>query len=375
MINSICINAELAFLDDAVIYLETGYNEFINSYIRRNYSPIQKLLAQKEITFIYLPKAFELPASDHFLKEYISYHYPGNPTEFVTEFLAVQNQLAAGNHFLFLVDILRKQQITGCGLLYKRVSKIYPDSYVFYWFPLDEKWSLKDQFLYFINYRAYYDGPNIESLGSIEIPDDTVDWNFEDEANILVNDVIMKIDYLKSKKEYAFLAEIALRMFDDNQFALQEYLERSGKTIEIKTVVSPSLSRLRIEWTSKFDFDIILPDYGNMVVDMPQLPKALYYFFIQHPEGVMLNSLCDYKAELLYIYRRVSNKTDDFEIFQNIERLTDPLDNSVNVNCSRIKSAFVRLIDDKIASNYYITGRRGSPKGIKLAPHLIEIIK
>lgn len=376
MINKIYIREELSFLDDTVIYLETRYSEPINAFIRKNYSPIQKILAQKGITFIYLPAVFETPASDHFLKDYISYHYPGNSTEFIPDFISLQDQLAARNRYSFFVDILRQHNLTGCGLLYKRVSKIYEDSYGYYWIRLDEEKWIKNQFIAFFEYSDYYDGPSIQALGGWEFEDEGMaDSHFETDANALAEDVISKIEYLKSQKEYAFLAEIALRMFDGNHLAIKDHIEQSDKTIEIKTAITPTISRLRIEWKSKYDFDIILPDYGNMVVDMPRLPKALYYFFLQHPEGIMLNSLCDYENELLFIYRRISNKTDDIEIIQNIERLTDPLDNSVNVNCSRIKSAFVKLIDNEIASNYYITGRRGSSKGIKLSPELIEIIK
>lgn len=376
MMNRIYFREELAFLDDTVIYLETRYNVAVNIFIRKNYSAIQKILAQKGITFIYLPIAFELPASDHFLKDYISYYYPGNSTEFIPDFISLQDQIAARNRYAFFSDILRQNDLTGCGLLYQRVSKTHKNYYNHYWINLDENKDLKEQLVAFLNYSAYDDSPDVQSLGEGEFEDDgTVDTHFETDANTLAEDVIRKIEYLKSQKEYAFLAEIALRMFDGKHLAIQEHFERSGKIIEIKTAITPTLSRLRIEWTSKYDFDIILPDYGNMLVDMPRLPKALYYFFLKHPEGVMLNSLCDYQDELLYIYRRISNKTDENEITQNIERLTDPLDNSVNVNCSRIKSAFVRLIDNKLARNYYITGYRFSPKGISLSPQLIEIIK
>ncbi len=375
MMNRIFFREELAFLNDTVIYLETRYSEPINAFIRKNYSAIQKILAQKGITFIYLPIAFELPASDHFLIDYISYYYPGNSTEFIPDFISLQDQIAAKNRYSFFTDILRQHNLTGCGLLHKRVSKTYEDSYGFYWISLDENKDLKEQLVAFLNYSAYDDGPSIQALGGWELDDDTADSHFETDANALTEDVIRKIEYLKSQKEYAFLAEIALRMFDGNHLDIKDHIEQSDKIIEIKTTITPTISRLRIEWKSKYDFDIILPDYGNIVVDMPRLPKALYYFFLQHPEGIMLNSLCEYENELLFIYRRISNKTDDIEIIQNVERLTDPLDNSVNVNCSRIKSAFVRLIDNELAKNYYITGRRGSSKGIKLSPQLIEIKK
>jgi hypothetical protein len=375
MITQIYIRENLAFLNDTAIYLETEYSSRINEFIQTNYFPIKEALLKKEISFIYLPKVLELSVPEDFLKAYIDYNYPGNSTEFFPDFLSIQNQLANGNHLLFLIDLLKKQNITGCGLLYKRVSKIYDDSYCFYWLELDENKNLVNQLISFIEYSNYYDGPSIQALGGWELEDeDLADSHFETDANALAEDVLKKIEYLRQKKEYAILAEIAYRMFDGNHLALKEHFVPTHKIIEISTTITPIISRLRVEWKSKYDFDIILPDYGNMVVDMPRLPKSLYYFFLQHPEGIMLNSLIDYHDELLKIYRRISNLSNECEIIRNINRLTDPFDNSVNVNCSRIKSAFVKLIDDEIACNYYITGGRGYSKRIKLTPDLIEII-
>jgi hypothetical protein len=122
-----------------------------------------------------------------------------------------------------------------------------------------------------------------------------------------------------------------------------------------------------------YDFKILLPDY-DLEILMTPLCKTLYLFFLRHPEGVMLKDLGDHRDELSRLYRRISNLTDTEQIQDNIDRLTDVVvDNSIHVNCTRIKKAFLEKMHDDNARHYYISGGRGRPKRIALNPRLIRI--
>ena len=72
-------------------------------------------------------------------------------------------------------------------------------------------------------------------------------------------------------------------------------------------------------------------------VKMPALPKALYFVFLNHPEGFPLKHLVDYREELLSWYRRLSNRKNGEKY---IDKLVDPTDNSANEKISRIRQAF-----------------------------------
>ena len=72
-------------------------------------------------------------------------------------------------------------------------------------------------------------------------------------------------------------------------------------------------------------------------VKMPALPKALYFVFLNHPEGFPLKHLIDYREELLSWYRRLSNRTS---LDKSINDLTDSTKNSANEKISRIGKAF-----------------------------------
>ena len=78
-------------------------------------------------------------------------------------------------------------------------------------------------------------------------------------------------------------------------------------------------------------------------VKMPALPKALYFVFLNHPEGFPLKHLIDYREELLSWYRRLSNRK---KLDKSIEDLIDPTNNSANEKISRIGKAFKDAIKD-----------------------------
>ena len=78
-------------------------------------------------------------------------------------------------------------------------------------------------------------------------------------------------------------------------------------------------------------------------VKMPALPKALYFVFLNHPEGFPLKHLVDYRDELLSWYRKLSNR---YNIGKSIDDLTDPTKNSANEKISRIGKAFRDAIEN-----------------------------
>lgn len=363
------------FMEDKVVYIGGNGNIETDNFVRDNYEWIQQQAGKKGCTFVFLPHLLKHKINQKVISKYIQYHYPSLPAEHLFNFGNVQHSLTPEMLQDLFLAFLNLPAIKAPALLRNMGSMIVRMDNEYSLFPIIEDKSIKEQFEFYFHQLQFGGsaGKLFYSLGK-KSDHDKVDERFSDEAQKLTEDVIKTIEWLKQEGLNSMLAEIALRLSDGDPLAVQGQLKTDDGKLEIKTHIAPALSRLRIEWTSKFDFQILLPDYGNLVVEMPRLPKALFYFFLQHPEGVMLNSLADYKDELLAIYKRVSNKTNQSEIERNIERLVDPFDNSVNVNCSRIKNAFVKLIDDQLAQNYYITGYRGEPKKITLLPTSIEIV-
>lgn len=127
------------------------------------------------------------------------------------------------------------------------------------------------------------------------------------------------------------------------------------------------LSRLVI--TS--EYRLLLPDYNNMEIKMEPLVKAVYLLFLKHPEGILFKHLPDYRKELTEIYVKLKPYGLSDRVVQSIEDVTNPLLNSINEKCARIRGAFVGQFDNHLAKHYYIDGLRGEVKKIALPRDLV----
>ena len=119
------------------------------------------------------------------------------------------------------------------------------------------------------------------------------------------------------------------------------------------------------------DYNILLPDYNDIEIKMEPLVKAVYLLFLRHPEGIVFKELSSYKEELLDIYNKLKPMGLNKRAVQSIEDVTNPLQNSINEKCARIRSAFIREFDESLAKNYFVTGERGEAKKISLPRELV----
>ena len=104
------------------------------------------------------------------------------------------------------------------------------------------------------------------------------------------------------------------------------------------------------------DYRIILVDYDNKEVEMSPVHKAVYLLFLNHPEGIEFKKLSDYRDELLGYYMATAKLMDKQTITESVDMLVNPLNNSINEKCSRIKSIFLNMMDQYIANYYIISG-------------------
>lgn len=104
------------------------------------------------------------------------------------------------------------------------------------------------------------------------------------------------------------------------------------------------------------DYRIFLVDYGNKEVEMTPVHKAVYLLFLNHPEGIEFKKLCEYRNELLGYYMATAKLMDKQTIAESVDMLVDPLNNSINEKCSRIKSIFLNIMDQYTANYYIISG-------------------
>ena len=106
-------------------------------------------------------------------------------------------------------------------------------------------------------------------------------------------------------------------------------------------------------------------------VQMEPLVKSLYLLFLHHPEGIIFKDLPDYRQELAEIYNKVRPWGLTDRALRSIEDVTNPMLNSINEKCAKIKKVFVAMLDSSIADQYYIKGTRGDAKKIALPRDLV----
>ena len=109
------------------------------------------------------------------------------------------------------------------------------------------------------------------------------------------------------------------------------------------------------------DCMVLLTDYDNKEVKME----------LNHPEGIAFKYLPDYRKELAEIYQKIKPLGMTERVLRSIEDVTNPLLNSINEKCSRVRAAFVAEVDPSLADQYYIVGKSGEAKKITLPRDLV----
>lgn len=345
--NNILFDLDLPFVPDIheVIYVEKDYDSVVNDFIRANYEELCNMFFDKDLKFIYLPKL----CGEKVSQEVVQYLFPQIDT----------NKTYVNGDFS--IDLLKEHiisgEIVGPALLHR--IRFDTDSKYYYLshqsLVADSPVSLSDQFEWYVQHTtlAYAAGTMFFHLYTPE-GDEVADYRFNDSDDN---------DTLALKSDTALAEEIRVRVKELRRRGLQQYLLH--ELVEEK----PTLSRLVIDE----DFRIFLPDYNNIEITMAPLPKAVYILFLLHPEGIPFKRLDYCFPELHDIYRFISNREIEENIFKSIGDITDPTKNSINEKCSRIREAFIKHFDTSYAQNYYITGKRGEPKKITLPRELVDL--
>lgn len=157
------------------------------------------------------------------------------------------------------------------------------------------------------------------------------------------------------------MEEVRERIAKLRQRGIAEYL--------LEQLIHPDNRLSRLVVTK--DYRIVLPDYNDMEIKMEPLVKSVYLLFLRHPEGIMFKYLPDYREELARIYAELRPVGLTDKALQSIEDVTNPLLNSINEKCARIRGAFVGQFDDYMARQYYIDGLRGEVKKVSLPRNLV----
>ena len=311
-----------------LLYVEDAFSPSINEFVREHFSELTSLFEESEVNLLYLPILFESEA----YKDVLKYNHPYLGADFghlrVEEVYAKffeKYHLQNGWKGLVVIDAERSE--------WKGAFS-----------QLEEGMELMGQFREIARkVEMFISEPDPRYLESNDFGRLII---FPDEGEEMDPEVWERIQWLKENATLKVL----------------------GRVIDELQRVTSKVSRLFVT----NDYRLFLKDYGMREVVMPPLSKCLYLLFLRHPEGIRFKELGDFEDELLSIYNLISLRERPDDIRESIRAMTDPLNNSVNEKCSRIRAAFLEVINEDLAEVYFVTGRRGELKGVRLDRGLVE---
>lgn len=353
-----------------VIYVDSDNNKRINSFIVNNYDWLRSMFRVKGLDFCYLPLLGE---------ELISYHAPYLSDKQRQDLLQSVPSIASlievqSPSLLYALDYEGDSELRLLPInarWYNKLDKVFAtlaDSIrkdLASHYPTRRHENVVSEPT--IRYSLSEDGPDIESDIRFSLSGRKHDTEQSEEAakepNVHFHYERREVsaDDLFDAESEALISEIKKHI---------EALRNKGiNTLFLHSIIDEG-ERLSSLLITK-EYRIFLPEYQNREIIMPALPKAVFILFLKHPEGIRFKDLADYRDELLGIYRALSPIGGSQRQLQSIQAVTNPMSNSINEKCAQIREAFIKHFDDSLAKNYYITGKKGEPKRIVLAPSLV----
>ena len=336
-----------------VFYMENKYNEVANLFIQENMQLIRDMLAEKGLTFVYLP---EVVVSEEMAQAMVGYMSPELSEPFRG---SGENRLKSSFLLDYMVTPGNRPKVKYGFCWYNSTRYFFSDKkgieyFDYICFDGNEARENPREFLEDILHglgksKAWQEGVYCKVDGeSHGLADD----NFDDETRNILLEIQEKLN--------------AVRLKGISEAIIAKYVKPC-----------PKLSRMTIS----SDFRITLNDYGDMEITMEPIVKAVFLLFLRHEEGIFFKELSDFQRELEIIYRAVKKRRNDIDewlasgfmpqISPGVRNLTDPTKNSINEKCTRIKEAFITHFHENVAQNYYVCGLRASAKRIDLPRKLV----
>lgn len=324
------------------IYIPGSRDRACNRYFAENFNEIKKQFRFRGYDLFYLPELIDN----------------------ITTFIQYNNPSITPEKIAYIANKIRKSKFDILNYAENKevfdrkssalISYDYCDtdtSYSFTYFELEPFVKPKDVLYKDIIdwYIRTYETPDsaIRYSATSPLREGVTDFHFSD--NHFSDDIQKVITEVRDKLAL-------LRQSGVSEMLLKELLEPTEK-----------LSSLYID----SNYRIFLPDYNNIEIKMEPLNKAVFLLFLQHEEGIIFKHLIDYKEELAEIYEKITGCRCDEKRRKSIERICDPTNNSINEKCARIREAFVRHFDERLAKNYFVTGEWGEAKRVALSRELI----
>lgn len=369
--------ANLPFKPDKsqVIYLEEYYDEQANRFITDNYHDLRRLFELRGYEFIYLPMLFK----DEELKRKVLYYAPYLQTKIV------EDKSLRSNYLLKLLNHSPSFDVLKPSLLFHPVRR--GNEWVFQACELRLTGNTREDMHRMLTGVCQDDFP----LYDCAEPQASVEMNYQSTASARCSESC-ELEERRSTLKRSFFSRMVDRiqgeLFEDDT---ENYAPQRDEVAEILESLENSVKKLRLQGVTlsaihEFidkqeplsplvitdDLRIFLPQYNHIEIELSAQRKALYFLFLNHPEGIVLQRLEEYHKELMNYYKQTSGGVVTPRMEESIKRLETYGNNQLNVVLTRIREAFCTKFDERLARHYYITGERGQAYKIGLPSELIR---
>lgn len=222
-----------------------------------------------------------------------------------------------------------------------------------------------------INLDEQPEQPELYSEGCVETEEEKLPELQQEEENEEEQLIALEERRWRDLNELqADIIKFVTTYHEDPSNLLKELLEDKFKGKYILKPNKEDMSRIVVNR----DLQIMLTDWSENPLPLHALSRTIYILFLRHPEGIVLKNIADYRQEMLEIYNIVKPGRDEVLAVRAVDSIIDYESNALSQNLSRIKRAVkTAILDDKTASQYYITGTRGKPYRISLPRNLVSL--
>lgn len=331
-----------------IIFLNVKNCHKAEEVIRGNILEIRKELSRYHIDFIFLPE-LNIQVESFFpeYRGYLNYNYPFIADEKWNKFGIELNE-----HYKFIARTLGIKDTELPCLVFIDYSEKNHIIRIDETFINGSAPILVSEFIKRLRSQYSDDEIMFRVAGRQRTEKEQKEDDFNEQIERISNDVISKIKELDVPDAFKFFMEIMN----------QRIVEETGK----KTV-----SRLFID----SEYQIYLPDYNNIRIELTPLQKTVYFLFLNHPKGIFCSDFHDYYDEILSIYTELSTRNAWIDVVSSVEDLAKAYSSSMSEKISKIRNEFMRNIDFHLAKNYFIWGERGERKRILLDRQLVVFEK
>lgn len=376
--------------ENQVIYVENVYDENVNNFIRENYDCLVAEFRKKNLEFVYLPLYFntEFEMKLRYYAPYIS-----------------EREILQSSYMLdFMVRPENKIHITPSLIFHPKQRE---DEWVFSALYMDDINTnvadivqKVDDVIVCLTIRDVLSGvkkAEFQIVKPVEDEDDDILFRLPDEPENLNEPESFYGEGDNKSEGYENSTmfkekpddDILFRSGDDKEEIVESEID--PETAEIYAKVETYVKLLRLkgielavihEFIDKQeplstlviteDLRLFLPLYNNIEIELSAQKKALYFLFLNHPEGIVLQHLEEYHNEFVNYYKQSNKGVLTPKMEESIKKLEAYGNNQLNVLIARIREAFCLKFDEHLARNYFISGEKGQPYRIPLASNLIE---